>query len=74
MGLWDFLTFLQHYILPPYWIGFIAFKMDEWMNVTGVVDRGAPRKMWRSCVKKDMKVMGIKEEMAQDRCVLEEYY
>ena len=38
------------------------------MNVTRVVDRGAPRKMWRSCVKKDMKDMGIKEEMAQDRC------
>ena len=38
------------------------------MNVIGVVDRGAPRKTWRSCVKRDMKAMGIKEEMAQDRC------
>ena len=38
------------------------------MNVTGVVDRGAPRKTWRSCVKRDMKAMGIKEEMAQDHC------
>ena len=37
------------------------------MNVTGVVERGAPRKTW-SCVKKDMEAMGIKEEMAQDRC------
>ena len=36
------------------------------MNVIGVVDRGAPRKTWRSCVKRDMKAMGIKEEMAQD--------
>ena len=32
------------------------------------MDRGAPRKTWRSCVKRDMKAMGIKEEMAQDRC------
>ena len=32
----------------------------DWM------DRGAPRKTWRSCVKRDMKAMGIKEEMAQD--------
>ena len=37
------------------------------MNVTGVVGRSAPRKTW-SCVEKDMKAMGIKEEMAQDRC------
>ena len=26
------------------------------MNVTGVVDRGAPRKTWRSCVKRDMRL------------------
>ena len=38
------------------------------MNVTGVVSRGAPRKTWMSCVKKDMKAMDIKEEIAQDRC------
>ena len=38
------------------------------MNVTGVVDRGALRKTWRSCVKRDMRAMGIKEEMVQDRC------
>ena len=37
------------------------------MNVTGVVGRGAPRKTW-SCAERDMKAMGIKEEMAQDRC------
>ena len=36
------------------------------MNVTGVVDRGALRKMW-SCVKRDMEAMGIKEKAAQDR-------
>ena len=29
--------------------------------VVTVVGRGAPRKMWRSCVKRDMKAMGIKE-------------
>ena len=39
------------------------------MNVTGVVGRGAPRKMWKSCVERDMKAMGIKEGMVQDRCV-----
>ena len=38
------------------------------MNVTDVVGRGAPRKTWRSCVKMDTKVMGIKEEIAQNRC------
>ena len=38
------------------------------MNVIGVVDRGAPRKTWRSYVKRYMEAMGIKEEMAQDRC------
>ena len=32
------------------------------MNVIGVVDRGAPRKTWRSCVKRDMKAMGIKRK------------
>ena len=37
------------------------------VNVTGVVDRGAPRKTW-SCVEREMKAMGIKEGMAQDRC------
>ena len=35
--------------------------------MTRVVDRGAPRKMW-SCVKGDMKAMGIKEGMEQDCC------
>ena len=38
------------------------------MNVTDVVGRGALRKTWRSCVKRDMKAMDIKEEIAQDRC------
>ena len=38
------------------------------MNVIGVVDRGAPRKsLIEVAVKSDMKAMGIKEEMAQDR-------
>ena len=32
------------------------------------LNRSASRKTWRSCVKRDMKAMGIKEEMAQDRC------
>ena len=39
---------------------------QEWMWLE--LDRGAPRKTWRSCVKRDMKAMGIKEEIAQDRC------
>ena len=57
------------------WFGHVERKEENnWvkkctrMNVIGVVDRGAPRKTWRSCVKRDMKAMGIKEEMAQDRC------
>ena len=61
--------------LPIRWFGHVEQKEEnDWvkkctrMNVTGVVDRGAPRKAWRSCVKKDMEAMGIKEEMAQDRC------
>ena len=63
------------------WFGHVERKEENnWvkkctrMNVIGVVDRGAPRKTWRSCVKRDMKAMGIKEEMAQDRCALEKYY
>ena len=59
------------------WADVERFKKEEnncrWrkgtrMNVTGVVGRGAPRKTWRSCVKRNMKDMGIKKEMAQDRC------
>ena len=57
------------------WFGHVERKEENnWvkkctrMNVIGVVNRGAPRKTWRSCVKRDMKAMGIKEEMAQDRC------
>ena len=56
------------------WFGHVERKEENnWvkkctrMNVIGVVDRGAPRKTWRSCVQRDMKAMGIKEEMAQDR-------
>ena len=59
------------------WFGHVEWKeKSDWvkkrtrMNVTGVVDRDAPRKTWRSCVKKDMKAMGIKEEML----CLEKYY
>ena len=44
------------------------------MNVTGVVGRGAPRKTWKNCVKKDMKTMVMTEKMALDRCAWEEYY
>ena len=36
-----------------------------WLEWWTEVLRG---KTWRSCVKRDMKAMGIKEEMAQDRC------
>ena len=57
------------------WFGHVERKEENnWvkkctrMNVIGVVDRGAPRKTWRSCVKRDMKAMGINEKMAQDRC------
>ena len=38
------------------------------VGVVGVVDGGAPGGAWGGCVKRDMKAMGIKEEMAQDRC------
>ena len=38
------------------------------MNVTGAVGRGAPRKTWKNCVKRGMKTMSMKEEMALDRC------
>ena len=31
------------------------------------MDRGAPRKTW-SCVERNRKAMGIKGEMARDRC------
>ena len=37
------------------------------MNVTGVVGRGDLRKTW-TCVERDIKAMGIKEEKTQDRC------
>ena len=57
------------------WFGHVERKEEnDWvkkctrMKVTGVVERGALRKTLRSCVKKDMEAMGIKEEMAQDRC------
>ena len=51
------------------WFGHVERKEENnWvkkctrMNVIGVVDRGAPRKTWRSCVKRDMKAMGIKRK------------
>ena len=53
-----------------------CFMYTDWVNkctsmsVTDVVGRGALRKTWRSCVKRDMKAMDIKEEIAQDRCAL----
>ena len=57
------------------WFGHVERKEEnDWikkctrMNVTGVVGRDAPRKTWRSCVGRDMKAMGIKERMVQDRC------
>ena len=57
------------------WFGLVERKEEnDWMkkcpkmNVTVVMGRGAPRKTWRSCVKRDMKAMGIKEGMAQDYC------
>ena len=57
------------------WFGHVERKEEnDWvnkctrMNVTDVVGRGALRKTWRSCVKRDMKAMDIKEEIAQDRC------
>ena len=42
-------------------------KKCPWMIVTGVMGWGAPKKTWRSCVKRDITAMSIKEEMAQDR-------
>ena len=60
------------------WFGHVEQKEEnDWvkkcalMNVTGVVGRGAPRKTWRSCVKRDMKAMG--GNVAGLLC-LEEYY
>ena len=43
-------------------------KCTRRMNVTGVVDRGAPRKTW-SCVERDSEGYGYKGgKLAQDRC------
>ena len=48
------------------WFGHVERKEENnWvkkctrMNVTGVVERSAPMKTWRSCVKKDMEAMGM---------------
>ena len=45
------------------WFGHVEQKEEnDWvkkctrMNVTGVVGRGAPRKMWRSCVERDIRL------------------
>ena len=57
------------------WFGHVERKNEEdWvkkctkLNVDGMVGRGAPRKMWRKCVDEDMRSMGIKVCVAQDRC------
>ena len=56
------------------WFGHVERKNEEdWvkkctkLNVDGMVGRGAPRKMWK-CVDEDMRSMGIKVCVAQDRC------
>ena len=54
--------------------------MNDWvkkctrMNVIGVVDRGAPRKPWISCVKTDMKAMSYKGGNGTGPLCLEKYY
>ena len=57
------------------WFGHVERKEENnWvkkctrMNVIGGGGQRCSEKTWRSCVKRDMKAMGIKEEMAQDRC------
>ena len=57
------------------WFGHVERKNEEdWvkkctkLDVDGMVGRGAPRKMWRKCVDEDMRSMGIKGCVAQDRC------
>ena len=57
------------------WFGHVEQKEEnDWvkkctrMNVTGMVGRGTPRKIWRSYVQRDIKAMGIKEGMAQECC------
>ena len=62
------------------WFGHVERKNEEdWVKkctelnvgihiVDGMVGRGAPRKMWRKCVDEDMRSMGIKVCVAQDRC------
>ena len=57
------------------WFGHVERKNEEdWvkkctkLDVDGMVGRGAPRKMWRKCVDEDMRSMGIKVCVAQDRC------
>ena len=64
----------MHNFLNKRWFGHVERKEEnDWvkkctrMNVTGVVGRGAPRKTWKNCAERDMKAMGIKEGMAQDR-------
>ena len=62
------------------WFGHVEQEEEnDWvnkcttMNVNGVVGRGALRKTWKSCVKRDMKAMDMKEEITQEPLCLEEY-
>ena len=44
-----------------------GLRMVEEMIVPGAMPRGRPRRTWRETVERDMKSLGIKEELAMDR-------
>ena len=52
---------------------------DEWVSacrnvkVEGKGCKGRPRKTWLECVKKDMKELNLKPEMAQNRAQWRKY-
>ena len=56
------------------WFGHVERKEDDdWVKasqkfeVEGKRGRGRARKTWMECVEDDMKVLGLKKEVAQDR-------
>src|SRR5580692_2934875 len=56
------------------WFGHVEQKGDEWvrkcmedLKMEGNAGRGRPRKTWLESVKDDMKRIGLRREMPQDR-------
>src|SRR5206468_9923787 len=56
------------------WYGHVERKSDEYwvkkclnLGVDGKVGRGRSRKTWSECVKRDMKLFGLKVEDTKDR-------